>query len=74
MSERSFWVIENRHRGAYIGHGDDANGNWVPKFRWSIPLTHVQVIRFLVESDAQKALDGIKKNPRCSDSFIRKLG
>lgn len=49
---RTYWIIEHRSRGVYVG-----NKNGKPHFRWSILRS--TGMKFYSEEDAKKTLDKI---------------
>jgi len=69
-----YWIIESATRGAFVGFDESPRtGQWRPRFRWSIPLSHEEVTRFYSLEGAQEALEEIGSLPGYSNVAVREL-
>ena len=51
-----YYVIETPSRGYYVGFGPTQTKDWWPRFRWSIPASYEEVVRFCTPEQARAEL------------------
>jgi len=65
------WIIQHPTNGAFVGWDYNSDMDWVPKYRWSIPLNDPDVQRFYNETAVKAELEKIhQKGKRFLKSFI----
>lgn len=55
------FIIEHASRGAFVGMNHNGNGDWAPRFRWSILRTDPEVLWWPTREQAERMLATVRR-------------